>query len=103
MVTFAVGLRGQTEKPHGLGAKIVEGSITGASGETSATVNAGDIELKTIYSLCAHSGLGTEMSVHVGTFTPGAYADNYATVLAHTMGTTHRAAIGTFRIFAIGE
>ncbi len=103
-ITFSVGLRGKTERPYGLGAKIVEGEITGASGKTSATVNASDIGLKTIYHLHALAGEGTLLCPVIGTFTAGdRAAENYATIRAYTIGTTHRAKMGTFRIFAIGE
>ena len=99
MATFAVGLKGKTEKPYGPGAKIVEGAITGGR-----TVNAKDIGLKTIYTLFAHSGQGTEIGVHVGTFTAGDIAaENYATMRAHVTGGTTDIYIGTYRIFAIGE
>ena len=99
MTTFAVGLEGKTEKPYGPGAKIVEGTITGGQ-----TVNAKDIGLKTIHTLYAHSGKGTQIAVHVGTFTAGDIAaENYATMRSYAPGSSGGVYIGTYRIFAIGE
>ena len=105
MVTFTVGLRGQTEKPHGLGPKIVEGEITGASGDIGVSIDAKDIELRTIYHLqVVGYNAGTHFIVKLGTFTPGDIAAaNYASVAASGIGTSLEAPLGTFRIFAIGE
>ena len=102
-VTFAVGLKGKTEKPYGPGAKIVEGAITGGSGAAGHSIDAGDIDLKTIYSLYAHGAADVEFCVHVGTFTAGGVANNYATIAAHVIGGTTTALMGTYRILAIGE
>ena len=107
MATFTVGLRGQTEKPHGPGARIVEGEITGASGDTATTIDAKDIELRTIYNLqVVGYTTGTHYTVKLGTFTPGDIAAaNYASVTAYggTEGPQVAVKLGTFRIFAIGE
>ena len=105
--TFTVGLKGQTGKPHGLGAKIVEGEIKGASGSTAMTITAKDVELQTLYNLqVAGYQTGTYYTVKLGTFTPGDNAAaNYASVTAYggTAGPQVAVKLGTFRIFAIGE
>ena len=107
--TFAVGLKGQAEKPHGTGMKLVEGEIKGGSGSTAMTVAAKDIDLRTIYNLQVTGyTTGTYYTVKLGTFKTGDHAaENYASVTAY--GGTHKAGaqvavnLGTFRIFAVGE
>ena len=105
--TFTVGLKGQTEKPHGLGAKIVEGEIKGGSTSTAMTIHAKDVGLQTLYNLqVAGYTTGTFYTVKIGTFAPGdRAASNYASVTAYggAAGTTVAVNLGTFRIFAIGE
>ena len=106
--TFTVGLKGKTEKAQGgLGAKIVEGEITGVSEATAASIAAKDLGLKTLYNLqVVGYTTGTHYTVKLGTFTPGDNAAaNYASVTAYggTTGAQVAVKLGTFRVWAFGE
>ena len=106
--TFTVGLKGQTEKPHGIGARIVEGEIKGGSGDTAMTINAKDINLRTIYNLqVVGYTTGTHYTVKLGTFKTGDHAaENYASVTAYGGTASHGQVavnLGTFRVLAVGE
>lgn len=102
-VSFTLGLKGKTGLTHGPGARIVEGEIKGGAGVTAMNITPKDLELRTIYSLFASSSnAGTYFIPKVGTFTPGDYAANYASVTAYGTGGAP-VNLGTFRVFAIGE
>ena len=105
MATFTVGLKGQTVKPHGPGARIVEGEITGSTAVTGVTINAKDIGLQTIHNLHASGyNAGTSFIVKLGTFIPGdKTAANYASVTAYGLGSVAAVNLGTFRVLAVGE
>jgi len=94
--TFTVGLKGKAEKAYGPGMKIVEGEITGGSGQGTFVVNAKDVGLSRIYSAFANGPVNRTYSCHVGS---AGELDNYVQVA--TDGSA--VAVGTFRMLAIGE
>ena len=94
--TFAVGLKGKTSKPYGPGMKIVEGAVTGGSGQGTFVVNAKDVGLSRIYSAFANGPANRTYSCHVGS---AGELDNYVQVATNGSLVT----VGTFRMLAIGE
>lgn len=101
MSTITVDLVGKTEVPHGVGARVVEGSMSIKSYETLTCDNLG---LRTIHSVVPVQPPGTILNVYVGA--PGTFG-NQGSVSGFHLATTTSAIATTvalaFRYIAMGE
>lgn len=89
------------------GMKAVQYEVSNTLATHAATIDAQDIGLSTIMWLTANqvvesAAVSIAYGVALGTFLDGIANSNYATVFAHTIGSTTRVDAGTFQIFAIG-